>query len=54
MHVLLDENLPRRLKRHLAEEVQAVTVQERGWSGKRNGDLLRPAQAEFDAFLPWQ
>lgn len=39
MRVLLDENLPRRLKRHFAEGIEAVTVQERGWSGKRNGEF---------------
>ena len=51
MRVLLDENLPRRLKRHFAEGIQAVTVQERGWSEKRNGELLSEAQSEFEAFL---
>lgn len=51
MRVLLDENLPRRLKRHLAPAVTALTVQERGWSGKKNSELLRPAKVEFDAFL---
>ena len=51
MRVLLDENLPRRLKRHLGEGVTAATVQERGWAGTKNGDLLHLAQAEFDVFL---
>ena len=27
------------------------TVPEMGWAGKRNGDLLRRAEREFDAFL---
>jgi hypothetical protein len=49
--VLLDENLPRRLKNHFAEGVEAATVKERGWSGGRNGELLRLAEAEFDVFL---
>ena len=28
-----------------------MTVQERGWSGKKNGELLRLLQGEFDVFL---
>ena len=51
MRVLLDENLPRALKRHFAPDVQAVTVAERGWAGTRNGALLQMAQSEFDAFI---
>ena len=50
MRVLLDECLPRRLKRGLiGHEVQ--TVPEMRWSGKRNGELLRLAAREFDVFL---
>lgn len=26
-------------------------MQERGWSGKKNGELLRAAAREFDAFI---
>jgi predicted nuclease of predicted toxin-antitoxin system len=51
MRVLLDENLPRRLKRYFAEEVDVMTVREQGWSGKKNGDLLQEAQTVFDAFV---
>jgi predicted nuclease of predicted toxin-antitoxin system len=51
VRVLLDENLPRNLKRHLPAEIEVVTVRERGWSGKQNGVLLRDTAAEFDAFL---
>ena len=29
----------------------AVTVQEQGWSGLLNGELLRTADAEFEAFV---
>ncbi len=50
MRVLLDECLPRRLKRDLTGH-GARTAPEMGWSGKRNGDLLRLAAGEFDAFL---
>ena len=51
MRVLLDENVPRKLKYRLAPEHEAQTVQEVGWSGLLNGALLRAADAEFDAFV---
>ncbi len=50
MKVLLDECVPRKLRRELpGHEVRTVT--ERGWSGIKNGKLLRLAEAEFDVFL---
>ncbi len=50
MRVLLDECLPRRLKRHLpGHEVR--TVPEEGWAGKSNGELLRLASGRFDVFV---
>lgn len=50
MRVLLDECVPRRLKRELpGHEVRTVT--EHGWSGVKNGRLLALAEAEFDVFL---
>jgi len=49
MRVLLDENLPRKLKGAL--EAEAMTVPERGWGGLKNGRLLRLAASEFDALL---
>ena len=51
MRVLLDENLPRKLKECFSSEIEVVTVQERGWSGMKNGALLRAAAEEFDLFL---
>lgn len=51
MRVLLDENLDRRLKQHFPPEAEALTVQERGWGSKENGELLGLAQAEFDVFV---
>jgi Domain of unknown function (DUF5615) len=45
MHVLLDEQLPR----HLAREIgghDVSTVQQRGWAGLKNGELLRVAAAD--------
>jgi predicted nuclease of predicted toxin-antitoxin system len=51
MRVLLDENLPRQVKRHFTADVEVLTVQERGWSGIKNSELLRLAAGEFDVFL---
>lgn len=51
MRVLLDENVPRKLKHQLAPEYDTTTVQEHGWSGLLNGALLHAADEEFDAFL---
>lgn len=50
MRVLLDESLPRRLAVHL-DTVGVETVFDRGWSGLKNGELLRAAEKDFDAFL---
>ncbi len=51
MRVLLDENVDRRLKRLFDDEFEVVTVPERGWIGKQNGDLLRAAGQEFEALV---
>ena len=50
MKILLDECLPRRLKRDLVGH-QARTVPEMGWASKENGELLALAEPEFDVFL---
>jgi hypothetical protein len=50
MKVLLDECVPRKLRRELTKH-QVLTVTERGWSGIENGSLLSLAQNEFDVFL---
>ena len=51
MRILLDEQLPRRLGRQLSEH-QLRTVQQQGWAGLRNGELLRRAAAVgFEIFL---
>lgn len=50
MRILLDECLPRRLTRELVGH-EARTVPEMGWASKQNGELLRLAEAHFDAFL---
>ena len=50
MRVLLDECMPRKLKREL-EGHDAHTVPEMGWASKKNGELLRLAAGHFDVFL---
>ena len=50
MKLLLGESLPRDLRLHLLGH-EVVTVPERGWASKANGELLQLASAEFDAFL---
>lgn len=50
MRVLLDENLPRTLAAELPGH-DVSTVQSMGWSGTRNGELLRRASGRFDALL---
>ena len=50
MRILLDECLPKRLKRDLVGH-QARTVPEMGWASKKNGELLALAEAEFDVFV---
>lgn len=51
MRVLLDEQLDHRLKKHLDPKFDVWTVAERGWKGKKNGELLRAAQQEFDVLI---
>lgn|SRR5690606_13544421 len=49
IRVLLDENLPRKLKWLL--NADTLTVPERGWGGVKNGRLLQLAASEFDVLL---
>ena len=50
MKLLLDECVDRRLARDLtAHDVR--TVPQMGWAGKRNGELLRLAQQQFEVFI---
>lgn len=50
MKILIDECLPRKLKRELfGHEVK--TVPEMGWASKKNGELLRLMTGEFEVFL---
>ena len=50
MRLLLDECVPKRLKRELHGH-EAKTVQDMGWAGIKNGALLRLADGQFDALL---
>lgn len=50
MRVLIDECLPKKLKREMLDH-DVMTVQERGWSSKKNGELLSLLEGEFDVFL---
>ena len=51
MRVLLDEQLPRQLAAYLTGH-ETRTVQQQGWAGLKNGELLKQARgAAFDIFL---
>ena len=51
MRVLLDEDIPTRLRLHFGEVADVETVEYRGWKGLKNGELLRAAQEHFDVFV---
>lgn len=48
MKILLDENLDHRLKIHIPN---SFTVFEMGWSGLKNGELLKKLSSEEFTFL---
>lgn len=51
MKLLLDENLPKRLKKDFTEH-EIYTVTDKNWNGKKNGELLALMLNEnFDALL---
>jgi len=50
MKVLIDECLPKKLKREVNAEF-VRTVPEIGWASIQNGALLRLAEQEFDVFF---
>lgn len=50
MRILLDENLPRKLKYELVGH-EVATAPEMGWAGVKNGELLRRMEAAFDVFV---
>lgn len=50
MNILLDACVPRPLRTFLPDHT-VRTAQEMGWGELKNGDLLRTAEREFDAFV---
>lgn len=46
----LDENLPRPLKLFFPAD-EAVTVQEVGWAGLKNGELLAKTDGHYDILV---
>ena len=51
MKLLLDENLPKRLKQDFPE-YEVFTVRDKGWNSMKNGELLKLMLAEnFQALL---
>lgn len=52
MKILLDENLPTKLKYDLGTNFEISTVKDMGWLGKKNGELLGLATLNnFEIFL---
>ena len=50
MKLLLDENLPKRLKLDFPEH-EIYTVRDKNWNGIKNGELLKLlVENNFDAF----
>ena len=51
MKALLDEDIPHKLRGHLSAH-ETVTVAYLGWSGLKNGELLKAAEgAAFDVLV---
>jgi hypothetical protein len=51
LRILLDECLPRRLKRHFRTYGLVLTVSDAGLSGYTNGRLLRRITGDFNVFI---
>ncbi len=50
--ILLDENLPVPLKNDFSENFEVVTVYDKGWQSKENGELLQAIEdAEIDFLM---
>ena len=50
MRVLLDENVPAPLRPALGPH-EVKTLQEQGWAGISNGELVRQAEGRFDVLV---
>ncbi len=52
MKILLDENMPTKVKYNFGESYQVITVKDMGWLGRKNGELLGlTALNGFDIFI---
>jgi predicted nuclease of predicted toxin-antitoxin system len=52
MKILLDESLPRKLKYDFGNNHEVLSVRDKKWLGKKNGELLKLMIADkFDVFV---
>lgn len=52
MKILLDESLPRKLRHNFGMEHEVFTVLDKGWLGKKNGELLKlMIEDKFELFV---
>lgn len=52
MKILLDENMPTKVKYNFGEGFEVKTVRDMGWLGRKNGELLGLAAFNgFDIFI---
>jgi predicted nuclease of predicted toxin-antitoxin system len=52
MRILLDESIPQKLRTDFGAEHEVWTVRDRGWLGKKNGELLKlVSEASFELFI---
>jgi predicted nuclease of predicted toxin-antitoxin system len=50
--ILIDENLPQKLKENFGDENEVYSVREMNWHGKKNGELLGlMTLAGFEGFI---
>jgi predicted nuclease of predicted toxin-antitoxin system len=50
VRILFDECVPKRLRK-LLQKYDVKTVQEAGWAGVKNGELLKKASEGFDVLI---
>ena len=52
MKILLDESLPRKLRNDFGDAHEVWTVKDKGWLGKKNGELLKVmTDDDFELFV---
>ncbi len=50
--ILLDENLPAKLKRHFSDALEVFTVYDKSWQSKSDSELLEAiSQSDIEALL---